>query len=272
MTPTPVVLTASPAPTVRIAPAATPQVSFVIVTYGTGPIVGNCLDALASSLDADAIAAEVIVVDNAHPVHGHRTADRIAIASAGVRLLRPESNLGFGGGCELGIAHARAEVVCLMNPDVIVPSHWLPPLLDVIERRPRAVVAPVLRHPDGAVQEAGARVDAAGFTAPSKDLDDTSRIDYASAACWLVRRDLHEEVGGFDARFHPAYYEDVDYSFRARRLGAAVTVATDSSVIHFSGASTDAAPTSTDDQRTAFVDTWRMWLWRQPPLDQTVAN
>jgi O-antigen biosynthesis protein len=268
----PVVVTASPAPIVSVEATAAPQVSFVIVTFGTGAIIGDCLGALVCSMDLEGFTAEVIVVDNLHPVLGHRTADRLAVMSAGVRLLRPPSNLGFGGGCELGAAHARAEVLCFMNPDVLVPPRWISPLLDRLDRRPRTVVAPTLSNADGTIQEAGVHLDARGFTAPSTQLDDSRRVDYASAACWLVRREFHQEVGGFDARFHPAYYEDVDYALRTRRLGGDVVVDPDTRVVHLSGASTDAAPTSTDRQRTEFVDAWRGWLWRQQPLGQTAPN
>jgi GT2 family glycosyltransferase len=186
--------------------------------------------------------------------------------------VRSDINLGFGGANELGAAHARSDVLCFMNPDVIVPQRWLAALLDLVDQHPRAVIAPELVNPDGTVQEAGSRIDASGFTRPTLPGEAITRVDYASAACWLVRRDVHEAIGGFDARFHPAYYEDVDYVLRLRRAGGTCIIADGVSVTHERGGSTDQRVGSTDPQRATLTDLWRGWLWQQPRLDQADSN
>ena len=63
----------------------------------------------------------------------------------------------------------------------------------------------------------------------------TRDVDYASAACWLVRRDEHVDRGGFDLRYHPAFYEDVDYALRVEREGQVTRLVSDRPVTHYHG-------------------------------------
>ena len=44
-------------------------------------------------------------------------------------------------------------------------------------------------------------------------------VDYCSACSLLVRRQPWEALGGFDPRYFPAYYEDVDLCFGLARTG-----------------------------------------------------
>ena len=106
-----------------------------------------------------------------------------------------------------------------VNPDLFVRPGWIEPLLARLEAG-ASIVAPVLLDPDGSIQEAGARVHSDGSTSPILDRSSdnggsSERPDYASAACWLVEREEHERLGGFDAAFYPAFYEDVDLALRA---------------------------------------------------------
>ncbi len=259
--------TASPAPRVVVAAAPAPIVSFVYVTYGTSAaVIDESLQRLVSSCVTAEMAAEIIVVDNLHPLHGHATGHHLALTTSGVRLALPDRNLGFGGGNELGIGAARSSVVCLINPDLMVHDAWLPPMLAELADHPHDVIAPRLLDADGNLDEAGQLVGPDGFTAPAPDGAD--RVDYASAACWLMTTDLHERVGGFDPRFHPAYFEDVDFAFRLRRLGGRIRIHDGVSVTHLRGGSVGIRDPIVDvsPQWAVFTELWKHELWRQPPL------
>ena len=84
-----------------------------------------------------------------------------------------------------------------------------------------ALSAEKLVYPDGRLQEAGGVIfsDGSGLNfGKNEDADDpvynfVREVDYCSGALLATRRTLFLELGGFDLRFEPAYYEDTDYCF-----------------------------------------------------------
>lgn len=264
-----VAVTASPAPIVRFPHVAEPSLSIVIVTYGTGSVLDRCIADLSSAIDADDLAAEVIVVDNPHPVRGTWAGDRLRVSTDGIRIVRAATNLGFGGGNNVGVSVARAPRVCLLNPDVYLAAGQLARLVDVSERHPADIVAPAFVWPDGTPQEFGFRVLANGETRAIAE-HGSSTPDYVSAACWVVGTAVFESLGGFDEIFHPAYYEDVDFVFRARARGHAMRLVDDVRVVHAahstttSGWSADVPDVSR--QRAMFVERWSELLSDRPTV------
>lgn len=264
---TAVSLTASPAPRATFAWTDTPELSVVIVTYGTGHVLERTVTDLASALDGDDLDAEVIVVDNPDPIRGTWAGDRIALATDGVRLVRASENLGFGGGNDLGVSIARASLVCLLNPDVFLQPGDLRRLVDAARRHDGDIVAPAMLWPDGAVQEFGFRLLADGSTRAVEQPTDDG-YDYCSAACWLLPKALFDELDGFDEAYHPAYYEDVDFVLRARQRGRTIHLVHDVQVVHaahseLSSGWTEAVP-DVSRQRSLFVERWADLLAGRP--------
>ena len=60
--------------------------------------------------------------------------------------------------------------------------------------------------------------------------------DYGSAAALMVNAELWKEIGGFDERYHPMYYEDADLCFEARERGLRVLYEPEAVVVHVEGA------------------------------------
>lgn len=209
-----------------------PLVSVVVVTHGGGHLLTGCLRALREHTREK---YEVIVLDSASP---DGTGEWAARALPEARVHLSERNLGFGALSNAGVLDARAPYVCLLNADVTVRPNWLPPLLDVLENRPEvAAVAPLLLHPDGSVQEYGSVVTADGWTQALTDQGLPAplvrrSVDYASAACLLVRRQAFNAVGGFAPEYHIAYFEDVDLAFALRRAGWSTVIEPRSTAVH----------------------------------------
>jgi GT2 family glycosyltransferase len=264
--------TRSTAPLVRVPTADAPvDVSFITVTYGTGPVVVDAVGSLVESMADDDLSYEIIVVDNEHPDATRRSRNELALSTAGVTVVSPGRNLGFAGGCELGALHATGRVLAFVNPDLVVGPGWLRPLLAELDRG-ASIVAPVFLDADGSIQEAGHVLYADGSTAPitaprSLGGDDDRAPDYASAACWLIERTEHERLGGFDAAFHPAYYEDVEFALRAERLGHGVRVVPDVPVVHHRGMGTHGSSRTVDTsaQRDELLERVPQIRWTQPP-------
>jgi len=245
------------------------DVSFVVVTFGTGPIVVDAITALVAGMAGTDLSFEAVVVDNQHPEATNRARNELALSTRGVSVLSPGRNLGFGGGCELGALFASGRVLAFVNPDLVVSPGWILPLLETLESG-ASIVAPVMLNSDGSIQEAGRVVHADGSTSACRNPDELATgettPDYASAACWLIRRDEHERLGGFDPAFHPAYYEDVEFAIRASALGGGLAVATDVTVVHHQGMGTHANSRTADTsaQRDVLLARVPRIRWTRP--------
>jgi GT2 family glycosyltransferase/glycosyltransferase involved in cell wall biosynthesis len=250
-----------------------PQVSVIIPVHGKLAYTLACLRSLARH-GAQA-PFEVIVVDDASPDASAATLAQIG----GLRLLRNAANLGFIGSCNAGAAAARGEFLLFLNNDTQVTPGWMDALLRCFaERADCGIAGSRLVYPDGRLQEAGGLVFADGscWTTGRFEPRDVPlfrcrrEVDYVSGASLLIRRELFRRVGGFDARYAPAYYEDADLAFAVRRLGLRVYYEPASTAIHCEGIS---AGTDLDrgmkrhqrPNRAKFVDKWTAELAAQPP-------
>ncbi len=219
-----------------------PAVSIVIVTHGAERWVWRALSAILEHTEPP---YEVIVVDNASPRDMVR---RLQADLENVRLVLNETNRGFGPANNQAAALAAAPLLAFVNSDALVHDGWLSFLRERLESAPDvAVVAPQLRNLDGTLQEAGALLFGNGYTQFVGFGDDPAKpayrfpreVDYASAACLLVRARAFAEVGGFAARYAPAYYEDVDFCLELRRRGYRILYEPRAVVTHVRGASGD---------------------------------
>ena len=234
------VVTAARSPLVVWPRVGDPVVSVVVVTHGPAPTLLATLAALSRHHRPGELPTEVIVV--VHPdATGADAQGWLEESSAGIALVTPGENRGFGGGNGLGVEVACGEFLALVNPDLVVTEGWLEPLVAALEDPAVAIAAPVLLHPDGRIQEAGQVVFADGGTDPiggPRMFDDDRAVmfdrdvDYASAACWVMRRDLFVSLGGFDPAYHPAYFEDVDLALRAEAAGYVTRLVVDRPVVH----------------------------------------
>ncbi|WP_189339654.1 glycosyltransferase [Rhodanobacter denitrificans] len=250
-----------------------PRVSVIIPVHGE---LAHTLACLRSLVRHGAQAPfEVIVVDDASLDASAATLMRID----GLRLLHNTANLGFIGSCNAGAAMARGEFLLFLNNDTQVTPGWMDGLLDCFaERADCGVAGSRLVYPDGRLQEAGGLVFADGscwttgrFEPRDMPLFRCRReVDYVSGASLLIRHELFQRISGFDMRYAPAYYEDVDLAFAVRRLGLRVYYEPASTVIHCEGIS---AGTNLDrgmkrhqrPNQAKFVDKWTTELAAQPP-------
>lgn len=211
-----------------------PTASVIIPAWNGAADLPACLDALLAQTGVD---FEVIVVDNAS---GDGSADLVAARYPQVRLLRQPTNLGFGGGCNAGLAQARGDVLALLNQDTEVRPGWLAALVDALRADPAIGIAgSKALYPDGTIQHAGGRIDAQGngshlgYRQPDQgQYDRPADVDYVTGASLALHRDLYDTVGGFDEGFGRAYCEDVDLCLRARAVGRRVVYLPYSVLVH----------------------------------------
>jgi len=89
-------------------------------------------------------------------------------------------------------------------------------------------------------------------------------VDYASAACWVMRRSVFEEFGGFSTDYYPAYFEDTDFAQCVQQDGYVTRLVTSRPVVHHhEGASPDRLVMATNSRRT-FENKWAAVLTSKP--------
>jgi GT2 family glycosyltransferase len=253
--------------------SAQPVASIVIPVYNHAAHTLACLRALAAH--PPAAACEILVIDDGS---SDDTAAWMA-AIDGLRHHRRAHNGGFIAACNDGLRLARGQYVVLLNNDTVPQPGWLDALLDTFAQVPEAgLVGAQLLYPDGRLQESGGIVFDDGScwsygrfeSAEDPRYASLRDADYCSGAALAIPRALFEQLGGLDARYAPAYYEDTDLAFKVRAAGRRVLVQPGSRVVHDEGTSngTDTGSGIKAWQvrnQQVFADAWRAALARQLP-------
>lgn len=252
--------------------AAEIQTSIIIPVFNKANFTFQCLTSLIHEIDLG--KNEIIVVDNAS---SDQTEAVLAHFENVVHTIRNEENRGFVDACNQGAAASRGKYLLFLNNDTVVLPGWLDHLVDTIEANPKhGAVGSLFLYPEGSIQEAGSIVwkngeaHHYGWGASPDDhrFNFAREVDYCSAASLLIRREIFEQLGGFDRRFVPAYYEDVDLCFGVRSLGYKVIYQPMSRVVHYEGATagTDTKKGAKQFQitnREKFVEKWYAVLDRE---------
>jgi GT2 family glycosyltransferase len=214
-----------------------PRVSVIMLIYASAKHLVAALESLRTNVDPR-FPYEVILVANGAPPEVVAAVQR---AANGARVIVSDVNLGFGGGCNLGARASAAPYLVFLNDDVLVEPDWLESLVRLADERADAgAIGSRIAFPDGTLQEAGSVIFADGSTTPvgrmlpaaSPRWRAVREVDYCSACSLLVRRQAFDEVGGFDTRYHPAYYEDVDLALKLRTAGWRVLYQPRSRLVH----------------------------------------
>ena len=221
-------------------PSASPKLSIIIPIFNQLEHTQNCLKALLKTLPNG--LAEVLIVDNAS---SDGSADFLTSHFPSLKILRNIENKGFVDACNQGADAARGEFLLFLNNDTEPLSGWIESMLEVFEKNPDAgAVGARLVYPNGTLQEAGGLIfrDGSGwnFGRGEDPLDprfgQITEVDYCSGAALMVRKCNFDQIGGFDQRYAPAYYEDTDLCFSMRRIGLKVFYCAAAIVIHHEGA------------------------------------
>lgn len=180
----------------------------------------------------------VVVVDNGST---DGSEDRLRRASPQLTVLQTACNLGYPGGANVGIRFfldQNADFVWLVNNDTVVDENALTNLVDHAEADPQVGLwgSSVYQYgrPEKIQFRGGGRFRIVTGATRYVTRADEGRLDYVSGASLLVRRAVFERVGLLNERL-VFYWDDVDFSIRARRAGWRLGVAEGSIVYHKEG-------------------------------------
>ncbi|MFH1845156.1 MAG: glycosyltransferase [bacterium] len=216
-------------------PAGPPRVSIIVLCRDQLAYTRRCLTALRRTLEPG--LAEIILVDNGSQDGSADWAE----AQPDLRVIRNEDNRGFGPANNQAAAKARGEYLVFCNNDTEPQVGWLESLLAVADNDPEVgAVGARLVNRDGVLLETGAVLNSDGSCTnrgretiqSAHSYEPALTVDYASACALLVRKDAFGQVGGFDPRYAPAYYEDVDLCLGLRQNGYRIVVEPKAWVVH----------------------------------------
>jgi N-acetylglucosaminyl-diphospho-decaprenol L-rhamnosyltransferase len=229
-------------------------VEAVVVNYNAGDALVECV----ASLRREGVD-RVVVVDNGS---ADGSPERLAAADAQVEIVGPGRNVGFGAGVNYGVRRTTGALLLVCNPDVVVQPGAVQVLRRRVESDPSlGLVGPRLVAPDGSERPSGRAFPSLrrssaqavlGLVAPGSATSTRYRarsrsgatagiVDWVTGACFLVRRDAFEAIGGFDEGYF-MYVEEVDLCMRLARAGWRTGIEQGSVVLHIAGVSTAAHP------------------------------
>ena len=199
------------------------RVAAVVVRWRGGDEVDRCLRSLVEQ--SGRRLSRVVLVDSGS---GDGGAERLTSAFPRIEVLALPENRSFAHAANAGVGRCPEELILLLNPDTEVKDSAVDLLADELENRPEtAGVVPQLVDPDGSSQHRWQlrRLPTAPrlalglpgspvFSAPPATV---SSVPQPAAAAWLVRRDVWRALDGFDERYAPAWWEDVDFCARLDR-------------------------------------------------------
>jgi N-acetylglucosaminyl-diphospho-decaprenol L-rhamnosyltransferase len=209
---------------------------------------------MAATLPAD---VELVIVDNASTDDGAAT----GVATRPDAIVVPlKENIGFGGGCQAGVASASGDVLVFFNPDCRAEPGAIERLALAVLGEPSSIFGPALLNADGSVRHDLRRrsrpLDEMLESLPSarrwmpaaarRDLPATDpryrlggEVDYLQGACLAITRECFERAGGFDDDYF-LYSEEESLCSAVRKAGGRCIYLAEAKVRHVGGTSTEA--------------------------------
>lgn len=249
-----------------------PSVSIIILTTNALKLTTEQLMDVAK-LDTVGIEAECIVVDNGSTDGTESALINYKLPNMAFRFVQNGTNLGFAGGNNKGIEDAlkrNPDYVILLNNDLILKNDLVKSLVNYMESHTEVGLAsPKMyfakgfefhkekyseREKGNVIWYAGGLIDRKNVYTSHRGVDEVDHgqydeiieTDMANGAAVIISLNLFKKIGLFDSSFF-LYWEDADFSERARRAGFKVIYYPKTHIWHKVSASTGGSGSSTND-------------------------
>lgn len=197
-------------------PCSSVSVSVVVISHNEGAHLRRTVHSLLATLPAD---GEVIVVDDGST---DGSADEFATGYGGVTVLHPPERLGAARARNAGAGAAQGAVIAFSDAHVTVPLGWWQPLLAVLDRPDVGAVGPIISAM-GATdrkafgfrwRDAALNVEWLGWQS-----DEPHPVPMLGSGFFAMRREVFDQIGGFDPGLVLWGMEDAELSLRLWTLG-----------------------------------------------------
>jgi len=226
------------------------KTSIIIPTAVHGrPALENCLISIHEYCDPN--QNELIIIDNASLDDTHEYLQQLKENKFfNCRIITNNQNNGFAASVNQGLDAARGQYACIMHNDVEFESPAITRFEQLMDEHPDyALMGPLVDNTLNQDQ-----------LISNEDLyqDTLEKTDYLDSFFLMFRLDTGLRM---DEKFGPAFFDDIDFSFEARREGYKVGIAPEIQVTHHYGRTTFALDLDTESRRywkniTYFNDKW----------------
>lgn len=230
------------------------QLSVIILNYNVRYFLEQCILSVQNALEG--IDSEIIVVDNAS---SDGSCEMMKNKFPQIKLIENATNLGFPKGNNIGVAQAKGEYICILNPDTVVVEDTFAKILNSKFQIPNSQLGIIgCKLIDGTgnflpESKRGVPTPWVAFTkifglykisnyfgkyyAQHLSDNESGKVDILVGAFMLMKRELYLKVGGFDENCF-MYSDDIDLSYLVLKTGKSNYYYHETSVIHYKGEST----------------------------------
>jgi len=215
-----------------------PSVYIIIVNWNGLNDTSECIKSIQNISYKD---YNIIVIDNGS---NKDESKELSIRFPEVITLRSEKNLGFSGGCNLGIRYSlekNADYILLINNDTVVEKDFLEILIDnAVKNSSIGLAVPKINYYSkrSNIWYAGGYISKLRGAAVTKGkgkrdnlYNENKYVTFATACCLLIDKRVINDVGLMDEKYF-LYLEDADYSVRSYRSGYKILFVANSKIYH----------------------------------------
>ena len=261
----------------KIPPCSSPTLTFVVVAKNKAQLTLLTIESVLQFAD---VPWELVIVDNGSTDSIPAMLDRIPEA----RVIRNQTNVGFGPACVQAAEVAAGEYLCFLNNDALLTKGAVSAALKNFDREGVGAVGAKILLANGKLQEAGSIIWCDGSALGYGRGDDPDLpqynfrrpVDFCSAVFLITPKDVFRRMGGFSGQFAPAYYEDVDYCMVLWQNGLSVIYEPLAQILHYESASSggnDLATPMMAAHQVKFKDKWGPVLeWHYCPSRTNICS
>jgi len=204
-----------------------PLVYIIVLNWNGGTLPISCIDSLFRNTNYKNF--KVVVVDNGSTDGSTETIQKKV---KNITFIQLRENFGFSKGMNVGAWYAlryhKPKYVIFLNNDITFPCkhrNWLSDLIsDLEENKQVAISAPKIKLPNGRIE--GAWILKGRFflrrSKVSTDVRKKCHVTHCTGACLLIKSSVLKEIGFYDERFSPFWFEDMDLFLRVKKSGYSI--------------------------------------------------
>lgn len=228
------------------------QLSVIILNYNVRYFLELCVLSVQKAIQE--LDAEIIVIDNNS---SDDSCSMMKTRFPNIKLIENKENYGFPKGNNIAVAQAKGEYICILNPDTVVAEDTFEKVLSFAQKQNNlGIIGCKLIDGTGNFLPESKRGVPTPWVAFTKIFglykissvfgkyyaqhvyqNQTGKVDILVGAFMVMKRDLFNEIGGFDENCF-MYSDDIDLSYMVKKSGKENYYFAETSVIHYKGEST----------------------------------